>query len=143
MTAVYSLIEFSVRNASEHSYQSFCVLGACTASSRCASPRTGHRGPWTLTQPTAHHVTQQQKARNPARTWNELDGIYNETAAGTYLLTVWPKKFMVHWLPLSSFFPLAAASLRFARRPLTSQYLRVLSKLPLTNPFPSGVNATL
>lgn len=80
-----------------------------------------------------------------------------------------PMKFIVHSLPLPpfssffttapdapgplgppfgardpSFFPL---TLPFADpdpfSPLTSQYFNVLSKLPLTRPFPSGVNATL
>lgn len=52
------------------SYQSSYDLEAYTGSSRCASPKTGHRGPWTLTQPIAHHVTQQLKERNPI-SWND------------------------------------------------------------------------
>ena len=45
-----------------------------------------------------------------------------------------------------SFFPLPPPPGPIAPpnpKALTSQYFNVLSKLPLTNPFPSGVNATL
>lgn len=54
------------------SYQSSCDLEAYTGSLRCASPKTGHRGPWTLTQPTAHHATQQLRGRNPM-SWKSYD----------------------------------------------------------------------
>ena len=56
--------------------------------------------------------------------------------------TLWPVKFIIQGLLLSSLFP---SDLRFATAPipLRSQNFSVLSQLPLIRPFPSGVKATL
>ena len=113
-------------------------------------PRSGRRGPSSPTPPTYYQVSQRWTERSPVE-YKMSVGSFRRS----FIPTLWPRKSIVHGttdlsLELDgpdkggvgvTFSGLLLALL--AASTLTSQYFTNLSRLPLTRPFPSDVNATL
>ena len=130
---------------------SSCDPATSTGRSQTWHPRTELRGLSIRSPPIARHVRQQRTRHSP------VPGHQAHPKPASRIRTLWPVKFIVHALLPSrlptSFFPFNGSRFgppgEFGRPPgpfasrETSQYLSVLSKLPLTSPRASGVNATL
>ena len=112
-------------------------------------PRGGPSSHASPTPPTYCQVSQRRTERSPVE-YKMSIGSFRRS----YIPTLWPTKSIVHRtdLPLELDGPhklgvgVAFSYLVLALRAastLTSQYFTDLSRLPLTRPFPSDMNATL
>jgi hypothetical protein len=114
------------------------------------NPRSGRSGPSSPTPPTYCQVSQRRIERSPVEYKMNITSFRK-----SFLPTLWPQKSIVHGttdLSLELDGPdkvgvgVAFSGLLLtlpAASTLTSQYFTDLSRLPLTRPFPSDVNATL
>ena len=113
-------------------------------------PKSGRSGPSSPTPPTYCQVSQRRTERNSVEYQMNIRSFRK-----SFIPTLWPTKSIVHGtteLSLEQDGPdkvgvgVALSSLLWAlpaASALTSQYFTDLSRLPLTRPFPSDVNATL
>jgi len=112
-----------------------------------ADPRSGHRGPSSPTPPTYCQVSQRRTERSPVKYKMSIRSFRR-----SFIPTLWPTKSIVHGTTDLSLeldgsdkvgVGVTFSVLVPAPSTLTSQYFTELSRLPLTRPFPSGVNARL
>ena len=114
-------------------------------------PRSGRSGPSSPTPPTYCRASQRQTELCPVEYKMSISRSFRKS----FIPTLWPTKSIVHGTtdislelggPVKVGVGVAFSGLLLALHAastLTSQYFTDLSRLPLTRPFPSNVNATL